>query len=282
MSQILEDFKKYRDKYGLNQLTTNGVEGDVSQNGSLFTMEYLLCLLSYIDNEDGSVNYEIFNDAEEEIERLKEVYKGLENAPGLSVRAPGSTEFNSMDNDAAMLMFSYAFGNQEYAKRHRDQGLNVQCDGVDETQDPDRNHKFLLLARIVSTLQLAGLLKPKNFWNNQNPSKFCFFGWYGRSPGHLGWIDICATGKTTWFRSAGLWVGQMLSVFSKQDDLDAWKLPYVSWYYLKHRGWAWSLGYRIWVWRLLKRYPGGLKDVYSKYYQDPNHPLRTYAKAYAP
>lgn len=278
MSQIFEDFKKYRDKYGMNQLNTDGNEGGVTQNGALFTMEYLLCLLSYVHNEDGTVNPEIFKEAQDEILRLRDVYASLENKPGLSVRSPGSGEFDSMDNDGSILMFSMLFGNREYARRHRDQGLNVQCDGIDEQQDPTRNQKYYLLAKIISTLQLAGFMKAKNYWNNQNPNKFSLFGWYGRSPGHMGWTDICATGHTTWFRAAGVWVGQLLSIFAKPGNTDAWKLPYICWYYLKERGWIWRLGYSIWKRKFLQMYPGGMKEVYSIYYGDPNHPIRKYAK----
>lgn len=282
MSQLFDDFKKYRDKYGMNQLETNGVEGNVSQNGALFTMEYLLCLLSYVENEDGTINHEIFGEAADEILRLKEVYASLENKPGLSVRTPDSTEFDSMDNDGSILLFSALFGDRAYAKRHRDHGLNVECTGIDEVDDVERNKKYYFLARVISTFQLAGFFKAKHYWNNQRPEKFNLFGWYGRSPGHLGFTDICATGDSTWFRKVGVFVGQMLAIFAKPGSTDPWKLSYIGWYYLKHRGWIWKMGYKIWTHFLMKRYPGGMKDVYSIYYQDPNHPLRKYAKPYMP
>ena len=59
---IFDEFKLYRDKYGLNSISqTNGV-GDTSQNGTLFTMQYLICL-----QKNASSNI-----VHEEIERLKE------------------------------------------------------------------------------------------------------------------------------------------------------------------------------------------------------------------
>lgn len=271
---MYEDFMKYRDKFGMNQLTTNGTEGDVSQNGALFTMEYLLCLLSYVYDEKGKVDQKMFLIAQLEIQRLKAVYASLENKPGQSVRYPGSTETDSMDNDGSNLLFSMLFGNREFAMRHRDAGRNVQCEGMEDGQ----NKWLYLLAKFVSTCQLASFFKAKNYWNNQNPTKWNLNSWFGRSPGHLGWSDVCAQGSTTWFRGIGLWVGQMLSIFAKPGNTDAWKLAYVSWYYLKERGWIWRVGYNIWKAKLLKMYPNGMQDVYAIYYQDPNHPLRKYAK----
>lgn len=278
MSELFDDFKKYRNKHGLNALYSKDGEGEVDQNGALFTMEYLLCLLSYIYDANGKVNKEYFQEAQEEIQRIKGVFASLENKPGLSVRYPGSAEYDSMDNDNALLTFSLLFGKNEFAQRRRDHGRNVDCKGIDQTQDPEDNNKYFNLARIVSTFQLASFFKPKHFWNNQSPELFCETGWYGKSPGHMGLVDVAATGKTTWFRGISLWVGQMFSLFAKKGSTDSWKLSYLTWYFLKERGWIWRVGYSIWKHYLFKMYPNGMNDVYSIYYQDPNHPIRKWSK----
>ena len=125
--KIKKDFLPYRDKYGLNQLTTDGQQGHISQNGALFTMEYLLC-------------YD--NIPKEEINRLKEVYASLEILSGLSKRFPDSGEFDSMDNNGVNLVFSAIWGNKEFAKRMRAHGTKIECDGIDNI-DHDKNNRYL-------------------------------------------------------------------------------------------------------------------------------------------
>lgn len=265
MSEIYEDFKKYRDKFGLNSINSNDRPDCVTQNGALFTMEYLLCLIL---NKAPEVN--------DEIDRLQEVFQSLEPRPGLSVRFPGSYEFDSMDNIGALLTFSLLFGSRKFAARMRLHGVSVDCKGVDNIQDADKNYKFFTLARIVSFFQCLSI-KPKNYWNTEFPECFCFNGWYGRSPGMMGWLDITVADKSTWLRTLGLFIGQMLSIRAAKGNTDAWKLPYVMWWYLKDRGKIWAWGFKYWKKKLLEMYPGGMKEVYSLYYQDPSHPIREYS-----
>ena len=153
---VYEDFLKYRDYHGLNQHATDGVAGRTSQNGALFTVEYLICLVN-----NPTVPKFI---KENEINRLKEVLGNLEVLPGLSVRSPHSPEFDSMDNNVALLIFSAMYGNQEYAKRMREHGLTVKCTGVDLTQGAENNKKFYKWAKLL------GWGKAINYWNNNTPS----------------------------------------------------------------------------------------------------------------
>lgn len=264
MSQIYEDFKEYRDQHGLSSIHHRDRPDVVTQNGALFTMEYLLCL--------------ILNKApelESEIERLKGVYASLEHSPGLSMRFPISPEVDSMDNLGAILLFSKLFDNSSFAKRMRDHGLNVECEDIDDSDV--RNVKFSLICAIVSTFQLAGFFKAKNFWNVSAPTHFNLEGWFGRSPGFMGWLDIAATRVTNTFRAFGLFVGQMLSVRAEKGNIDAWKLPYLIWWDLKDRGRIWRWGFNYWQKKLYEMYPGGMQEVYSIAYQDPNHPIRKYS-----
>ncbi len=287
MSKVYEAFLPYRDRYGMNQLTTTGTEGHVSQNGALFTMEYLICLM-----EDEETPWDV---KAGEILRLVKVYQSLEVLPGLSRRTPDSTEGDSMDNNGSNLTFSAVFANRAFAKRMADQGRNVQCTGIDMVQDPERNSKYYLLARIITATQLIWRpwlwkswfksgFKPKYFWNNTRPDEFCLWGWYGRSPGFLGKVDMCAYGFTTPFRWLGVLVGQFVGCFQEKGDTDARKLPYVSWYFLTKatpwwERWFWKLAYKLWAYILIKQYgPEGMRAVYSIYYQDANHPIRKYSK----
>lgn len=278
---LLEDFKKYRDVYGMNQLSTDGSQGGVTQNGALFTFEYLIVLL-----EDETVPHE---KKLEEIERLKGVYKSLEVTPGLSRRTPHSGEGDSMDNTGSNLNFSAMYDKRGFAKRMKAHGEQVVCTG----QLP--GHKYFTLASFVTAFWLlprpwlwGGFIKnkfrPKFYWNNTQPELFAVWGWFGRSPGFMAGLDLAAKGWTTPFRFLSMLIGQFIGVlFSDKGDTDAKKLPYVQWYFLtKHTGkgqrWFWKLAYKLWVKLLLRTYPNGMRDVYSIYYQDPNHPIRKYSK----
>lgn len=270
MSQIIDDFKKYRDQFGLNGLYTDGTNGQTTQNGALFTMEYLLCLLAYIDHPVHRPAIEA------EIERLKEVYKSLEVRPGVTCRFPGSTEFDSMDNGGSYHVFSYLFGNKELAKRKYEHGKNTRAEFLDTKQDPKRAFKFYPIAWIVS-----GFKPPRFFWNIEEPTYFCLPGWHGRSPGHMALMRLCAGEKVGFFGHAAIWVGQFLGCFKPVGDTDARKLPYVEWQLLKNLNWFWKLSYKFWVYILRKQYGDeGMRAVYKIYYGDPNHPIHKYAPPY--
>ena len=250
--EIYLDFLPYRDPYGMNQGNTLGKEDQISQNGTLFTIEYFICLMLNLGKDHPVVL--------EEAERIKQVFKLIEIKDGLTVRFVGSNEFDSMDNYSAMLVFSTMYGNSEFAQRVRNHGLSTRADGIDETQGSEINKKVYPLAFILN-----GFRKPRNFWNNCNPTKFCMFGWFGRSPGFMGLIDICATGKTSLFRSFSLWIGQMMYLFKSGNDCDGWKLAFNIWQLLKDRSWVWRKSYELWCKALLKQHPDGMSGVFKEY-----------------
>jgi hypothetical protein len=285
---LLEEFHKYRDEYGMNQLRSDGTSGIVTQNGQLFTLEFAMIVL-----ESDEVSVE---EAVAEIIRLRQVYGSLEYMMGTSLREPNSLEGNSMDNNGAHLVFSALFDGGGYAKRMWEVGETVQCVGPDFEQDPLTNMQYFDLARIITATQMIyrpwrwlGWAKskfgPKYFWNNTRPGEFALWGWYGRSPGFLGLLDMTAGKWSTVFRWASILIGQFVGCFAPVGNTDARKLPYVSWYYLVrgtpwHSRWFWKLMYRIWVKILLLDYSGGMLDVYAIYYGDPEHPIHRYAERY--
>lgn len=245
-------------------------------------MEYLIALLEADDVSDDIKR--------SEVKRLKKVYESLELIPGLTRRAPDSTEMDSMDNNGSTLAFSGLFDEGAFAKRMKRHGERVECTGVLE-----RDSRYYGLARFVTFMwvlcrpwlwpsYIKTGLKPKFYWNNTQPELYTLFGWYGRSPGFLGLMDLAAQGYTSPFRWLGVLVGQFLGVFEKTGNTDARKLPYVSWYFLTKGTrwwdrWIWKLFYRLWVFILMKQYPNGMNDVYKIYYND-NHPIVTRSKRY--
>lgn len=280
MSKIYDEFKAFRDQFGMNQLDQNST----SQNGALFTMEYLICLLA----DDTATDAE----KQAEIARLIDVYKALEVFPGVSVRYPGSTEFDSMDNTGAIASFSGIFDKGGYSQRSYDHGNETYSKDIDENNDKDKNAKYITLARIVSALQnwspaawwryIKSGFGAKFFWNNNDPSKFCTSGWHGRSPGHVAYLKMTAGKLVGPIGFLSVLIGQFIGVFAEKGNADARKLPYVSWQFLKNRSFIWKLAYKLWCHILIKQYPNGMLDVYKIYYNNPDHPIKKYSKPFVP
>jgi len=266
---LYDDFLKYRDIYGHNGLYTDGVNGQPTQNGALFSLEYLLCLLGDPNTPESIKQAEVM--------RLKQVYFMLEKFPGISSRVPGGTEFDSMDNTGAIATFSGLYDDGNFSKRSYAHGQNVKCDGISEDQDPAGNHKWYSLANLINLFR-----GPKNFWNCNEPTKFCLAGWHGRSPGHVAFLKMTAGKWVGPFGQLAILVGQFVGCFKDTGDTDARKLPYCNWQFLKQRNFLWNLFYKLWCHILMRQYKNGMRDVYSIYYGDPNHPIRTYSKPFEP
>lgn len=286
MSKLYEAFLPYRDKYGLNQLQTDGQRGKTSQNGVLFTMEYLICLLEDPDTSSAL--------KAEEVRRIRDAFERLEvNGKGLLCRHPRSTEYDSMDDNGAAIALSgfledgYLYDMKVstegtgymFAFRMWDHGQRVACLGPDEGPEVSqstrtKNQRWFRLASLLS----LSWRSPKNYWNCQRPQRFCLTGWYGRSPGFMGLLDLAAVGHTTLFRLACLLIGQFVGAWRPAYDTDARKLPYVAWYFLARRGWFWRTAYSFWCQVLMKRYPRGMMDVYARYYGDKDHPIHRWSK----
>src|ERR1035437_3444081 len=266
---LYDDFKRYRDESGLNGLGTTGTSGSHTDNGALFTMEYLICLLGNPDTSDAV--------KQSELARLREVYLSLERFPGVSVRRPNDDDFDSMDNANSIATFSGLYDNGNYSKRSLSHGSNTRAEGIDQSRGAAASNKWYRLACILNLFRA-----PRYFWNNNTPTLFCFAGWHGRSPSQVPYLKLTA-GK--WIGPLGclfVLIAQFAGCFSSTDNTDARKLPYVNWQFLKTKSFILRLFKKLWCWILIKQYPNGMKDVYSMYYQDVNHPLRAYTKSFEP
>jgi hypothetical protein len=261
----------FTDETGLTTLQP----GQQSQDGVLYSVEHLI---------NGLSQAAFLEDAKARAKALVDIFKILTVQPGLQRRSPGSTEYDSMDNTTARLAFEMII---------KDLNLGVEdlfAEGMNsfnsksnlteaDTSYPDagqvtESQQTLLLARII------GLGKARFCFNVSDPTKFCFYSWFGRSPGLLALKDFAAGGLTTPLRWVGLLVGQMIGMFADPSNTDARTLAYVIWFPLKKRNWFWALMYKIWVWRLMKTYPNGMIDVYKLYYLNPEQPTRLFAIAH--
>lgn len=273
---LIQDIQKYIGKDNLIHNKTKNGMGIVSENGALFTVEYIITLLKQKDIEDDV--------KKQEIEKAKLSLASLEKFPGITIRSTAwDSRYDSMDNMSALLVFSALYDGSQFAKRMKKAGEEIECVGFDNIAKLpenrlyyyDDNKRLYLLAKIVSTVQGASFFKPKYYWNNRYPQLFCVPGWFGRSFGFLGLMDIAATGKTTLFRNFSLFIGQIIGVFKSKMDLDSKTLAYVAWQLLKDRNILWRLSYMLWYWKLKKDYPKGMKEVYSMYFGEA-HPIAKY------
>ena len=271
MSQIVEDFKEFTDKFGLIQPSHNGQKGGLispsdgqnngvitSQNGTLFSVQYIICLA---DNNDPKLH--------EEARRLKYVFETCEPEIGLSCRHPESREIDSMDNTVALLTFSAIYGKGRFAKRMYDRGELRVKDGLDLHDQPEKTQKMYKWAKLLN----FGFA-PKHVWNVHSPTRFNIRAWWGRSPAMLG-LSRMTAGK---FCNPFLWlsvlVGQFVGVFKHPEDSDSRTLPYVVWHYLKTRSVFWRLMYKLWYYLAFTRYNYSLKQVYTNYFTFANYPLK--------
>lgn len=252
---VVDDFKPYMDRYGLSCLTKKDGYGETTQNGALFTMQYLFCL-----KEKEPENFI------SEVERVKKVFAHLEKEPGLSRRFFHSTETDSMDNQAALLTFSALFDSGRYAKDCLHYGEST----VLEEFEPEHK-KYFYMAKF-----LHGAVK--YCWNVEKPQVFNMRGWWGRSPGFLGMLKMTAGRPTSIFEKISVFVGQFVGVFKPLNNCDARTLPFITWQYLRNISPFWEASYKLWDFILRKQYGGGIGQVYARYYRDKNHPILRYTQ----
>lgn len=258
---------EWKDVWGLIHVRPKST----SQNGVLFTAEWAACLMSLAQNSEDPV-------LKTELENLHRAILSCEKLPGLLQRHPGTLEGDSMDNHIARLAWPYIIGrnDDEFAKRMKLHGETVICTGPDMSDNynnkPEENYRWFNITYWLYGKQIT------HFWNCANPDKFTFFGWFGRSPGMMGTMEICATGTTSLFKYFSVFVAQMISAFTSADNLDSKKLAFMGIQPLKNKNWFWKQVYRFWYWRLTKQYKTDkpMKEIYAKYFKRHDHPIIRY------
>lgn len=260
IKDFIERTQKFKDSIGLLQFED---DGRISQNGVLTTAE-LMTFYYQLLGRDIELHDRLL--VLRELDLLNyALNRCIVN--GMLIRHPTIVEYDSMDNHIAVLAAKHLYGDESFAlemQRIGKKGVKY----IDETDTDPRTKKFFTLAKVL------GLGRARNCFNNINPKKFCYFGWYGRSPGLLGFMDICATGKTSWFREFGLFVGQLLTWRTPREDADMRKLPYLVWQVVKDRGPIWRFTHKIWMDRLNNEWEGGIVGMYKHYYSNPRMPLK--------
>ena len=260
---MMISFHLYHDPFGLIGIKPN----EPTDNGVLFTAEAMICIINCGVN--GQPYWYLWQ------EYMKAINSCNEPQYGIMCRQPNDLAYNSMDNYTARL--ALAIMNNTHTTSFDDFGVHMKNNyliansGIDDSVPI--NKSTYLIAKIL------GLGHIKYCYNPSQPTKYCFAGWYGRSPAILAMMDIAATGTTSFFREACLFVSQMMGAYTPVSNLDGRKLSYVAWQALKGRNKFWAWGYRHWCKKLMKDYNNGMETVYCLYYGE-NHPLTNWTHIY--
>lgn len=131
-------------------------------------------------------------------------------------------------------------------------------------------------------VRVFGLFKLKYFYNNEVPGtgknlsgKFAWDAWIGRSPSFIAHLHFAA-GEKPPFWTRPFWAWTVWSSGTPADQ-DPWKLTRFligsAWPKRELYSWENAAVYK-WSDRFRQAWPGGFKDLYSKYYQaGAEHPL---------
>jgi len=265
----MNNINKYIDQFGLIALETDGVKGNATQNGVMWTAEYLI----------ASKELGLLDEATEK--QLLKAIADCQGENGETYRHPGKIdEWDAMDNVVGFLATQPAHSLTRWYNSGSD-----KLDKVDDKQDTQTNTKFLPYAKLAKLIGYSGSYFPWSrepmYWNNTQPDKFTLFGWYGRSSGFMGWIDLAVKGHTTLLRHAVLIIEQLKGCLGVEETLDGLRMTHTSFQFLRKANPIYKLTYKLWCRNLLKKYPGGMKDVYKLYYQSPTHPIRQLEFKYA-
>lgn len=258
---IYEDYKVYRDRFGLSQpIIDDGRPYGVSGNGLIYTSAYILAL---VDNNAMT---------EEEKQRLLQVYLSCQhpNYPGLFFRTPGNnTNYNSYDDLLGVVLASKYLDNGLMAEDVYLHGLRKSF-RIDESEGVDHS-KVKLSRKIFPILNLFGN-GVRNVWNTIKPLEFRIDTWLGRR------LDVIAVIRMAANRPVGLfhwlyWAINMLGVYfqDRTSNHNAFILRYTMARAVDHYGFMTKLICKLFYKRFRSIW-GSLAEVKVAYFNNPEHP----------
>lgn len=268
MSNIYEDYKVYKDKFGLNQnVTDNGDEYGVSGNGLLYTTGYILAL---VDN--NALN-------RDEVIRLLNVYQSCQvpGESGLYHRTPTKVkDYNSLDDIFGVLLASKYLDDGLMAKFIYSRGQMI-VNEVDESEGLD--HPVVKLSnKVFPLLKLLTLNKVKWNYNNVNPTKFRMNTWLGRRFDVVAVIQMAANKPVNFFYWI-YWAITMLMIYTqdRKSNHNAFILRYTAARAVEGYGFMTNLVIKLFKKRFIKIW-NSLGEVKAAYYNNPEHPDSIYLK----
>lgn len=236
-NEIRKEFSEYRDPYGLIQPYKNPGTG-ASGNGVLYTAEYIAVLW---ENK-------LLND-NDEVEFLDSMWN-CEVCPGLIKRSPTNGDQEGPDDyigiTAASWMLSgftqcIAENILEYGEKN-----NWVYNNVKPGTNEDWDGKFNASAQM-----------------GRFPAMICHFYWCAKKTPPM-WRQV-------WWVLALLW-----ATAQPAKNHDNWILSWFMVQVAKGKNWFCDCAISIFEFQLKRLFPGGMKQLFSEYFQNPEHPISKY------
>ena len=231
------DFAKYMDSDGLLTPTENPPPNSTG-NGILYTAFMYMTYKQYgFLTDTDKTNYSKTLTACQ-----------VNGNPGLYNRAPGKFDLEAPDDYIGLVASS-------------------------ATQWTDLPYATDVLNYGKSTSYL-GLIH--YIYNNVSPGTFSIQAWYGRQP-QLPAHFAYSAGVTPAFWRQVWWALTIgTSGMKTPTDPNSWTLSWLLLSTAPTNSFISKTAAKIWYQRFSKAFPGGMKDVFSTYFQNPNHPLALY------
>lgn len=250
---LLPDFQPYTDEFGL---ITDNSQGNPSGNGLLFTAHYIVGLV-----EKGLLT-------QVEGHRLSTVFASCEKAPGLFIRDPIQTGYETQD-DLIGIMGCEAKLNSVKKDRILTQsiynyGYSSNADELDPTDSTSLSKWALRILNLIPGM--------KNRWvyNPVSPNKFSISAWLGYRRDVIATIKMAAGQGINPFD----WLYWCISMLLLNDNSsnNAYILAMHSCWAVKGYGWFtdWVISK---VQQRMKEKYGDFGKLLASYFVDQNHPL---------
>jgi hypothetical protein len=100
--------------------------------------------------------------------------------------------------------------------------------------------------------------------------------WFGRSPAIVAHFYWCIGKRPPLWQRLVWALAIATSGWTNPESQDAWRLSYLM-IQAASDLWPEAWAKEIWKWRFKRAWPGGMRAVRAKYFDDPSHPLSIYA-----
>jgi hypothetical protein len=241
----------FTDQYGMITDVPNVPSG----NGILFTAHYVWGLAA-----SGQLT-----DDKKKI--LIQVFRNNFVESGLMRRNPAKISDYEAHDDYLGLMGADSFLGVGFAQEILRYGKETACDGVDESDASKLNTNKIAYA-ILKVLKLG---KVHWVWNNVNPGKFHVNPWLGRRLDVTGTMKMAANQPICpilWL----YWSLFMLSLLLFGSDNDGYILRTHMALACEKYGFLTKLVCKAVRWKMKKKF-GGMGQLLSAYFNNPDHPL---------
>jgi len=249
------DIKAFTDQYGL--ITP---DGKPSGNGLLYTAEYLALL-----HQRGELT-------KSDEDHFRDVILSCEKRIGLFNRHPDHPDQQAPDDYMGIACAS-ALIDPAIARSVLFYGRSIPAKASDMIHDSN----LPLMVKML-LLVLVGDGELKYNYNNVTPGTASKNSWMGRQPQLIGGLQMAAQEKLSTWRLIYWCLVIATSGLFKPQDQDSWRLSYLCLYYGSNYNWMTKLTAQVWWRRFKKHWPGGVKELRAKYFNNSEHPLSKYVE----